>query len=138
MKAVLFFFSNGELHPTMTPWLGLRPRPRHNMPCENWENKNEKYWSLEDRFKVKVSIPKTAVFSKSNFTIKKSKNQLLREDITCNHLNKFVCKIRYESANKCGTHKHLSAYIVWMILFQRPKLGEKLKKKRWETDCGMK
>ena len=47
------------------------------------------------------------------------------------HLNKLVCKSWYETAIKCGTHRHLGGW-------HKPKPGYKSKKKIRKFDCSMK
>ena len=82
---------------------------------------------LKNRFKLKVSKPVYAVFSKCKIAMK-IKRQNFEKPFTAwitYPLNMLVCKLWYESPKKCGRrdHKHLGAYAPINDTFQSPISG---------------
>ena len=49
-----------------------------------------------------------------------------------------MCKISYQSADKCATHKHLGVHTPINATFSKTKIGIKSEKKTQKTYCGMK
>ena len=82
--------------------------------------------------------PIYAVFSKSKNIIKKKSRTQITAWSTC-HQNKLLCKVWYESNNKCNPHRHLGACTPTNATFSKSKFGLKIVYKIWYysvDECG--